>query len=98
MQAKPKVVVPAFIVRAIGAMRLSRELTVRINATLHDQIGGISADSPKLRIVDDDRHFLARIVLNEGNIAHTFPLVVDDATANGHWIVVAIRHHADHRN
>src|SRR4051812_27840482 len=98
MKSRPKIVVPAKVSRDVGAMRLGRELTGRVNTILHDHLGNLPAEAAIKRASFDERFFVTKFVATADGILHRFTLAVDDSTAPDHWIVVAIVHFVEGLN
>ena len=83
----------AHISRAIGSVGLPRELTLRVIATLHYELGHHAHRYSGLRIPgDEDRLFAFRVVFADDKQWHVFTFIVDDATASGRLVVEEVRY------
>ena len=87
-----KAAVPAAISRAIQAFGIGREMVVRILAAIHENVPRDYPQCRQFRIGKDEIYYRCRIVLKDDHLRHLFRMGVDDTTAEGHLIVVAIRH------
>jgi hypothetical protein len=87
-----KAAVPAAISRAIQAFGIGREMVVRILAAIHEKVPRDYPQCRQFRIGKDERYYRYRIVLKDDQVSHLFRMAVDDTTAEGHLIVVDIRH------
>jgi hypothetical protein len=87
-----KVVVPKPISQKIGDFQLSRELTNRLLAAIHEDVPHDYEQSRRQRIPDFEWTYKYRIVLTDEGLTHVFRFAVDDSTAQGHLILVSIHH------
>jgi len=92
VSAPRSVKVPQPVSRAIGTFQLTRALTVRVLAAIHQELPQATPQHRSARIPGDDRCFAFRILLPEGDVQHLFVLKVDDATSSDQFIVEDVRH------
>jgi hypothetical protein len=67
-------------------------MVVRILAAIHEKVPRDYPQCRQFRIGKDERCYRYRIVLKDDQVSHLFRMAVDDTTAEGHLIVVDIRH------
>src|ERR1700722_96421 len=85
-----KVTVPGPASQAIGPLEISRELKIRVLASIHDDLPISASKFQKFRLTDDERVFFYRVLLDEGSARHFFVFAVDDTTSPDHFILMGL--------